>query len=59
MDNLHALIQGQISPQAIDVDQLMTLAKQYTQPESAEYKILELAVNIVLASYLEHAQKQL
>lgn len=59
MQNLQALIQGRISPQAIDLDQLLSLAKTHTQPTSAEYKLLELAINMILASYLEQAQKQL
>ena len=59
MQNLQALIQGRIPPQAIDLDQLIALAQQHTQPTSAEYKLLELALNMVLASYLEQAQKQL
>ena len=59
MQNLQALIQGRIPPQAIDIDQLIALAEQHTQPTSAEYKLLELAINMVLASYLEQAQKQL
>ena len=59
MQNLQALIQGRIAPQAIDLDQLIALAQQHTQPTSAEYKLLELALNMVLASYLEQAQKQL
>ena len=59
MQNLQALIQGRITPQAIDLDQLIASAQQNTQPTSAEYKLLELAINMVLASYLEQAQKQL
>ena len=59
MQNLQALIQGRLTPQAIDLDQLIACAQQYTQPTSAEYKLLELAINMVLASYLEQAQKQL
>ena len=59
MQNLQALIQGRITPQAIDLDQLIAFAQQYTQPTSAEYKLLELALNMILASYLEQAQKQL
>ena len=59
MQNLQALIQGRITPQAIDLDQLIAFEKQYTQPTSGESKFLEMAVNMVLASYLEQAQKQL
>ncbi len=59
MQELQALIQGKIPPQAIKIDKLIMLAEHYSQPASAEYKLLELATNIVLASYLEKAQKYL
>lgn len=59
MQELQALIQGKIPPQTIKIDNLIMLAKHYSQPTSAEYKLLELAINIVLASYLEKAQKHL
>ncbi|WP_353144131.1 hypothetical protein [Acinetobacter pragensis] len=57
MQNLQALIQGKISPQAINIDELIEMAEKYQQPNSAEYKLIELAVNIVLAKYLEKAQQ--
>ncbi|ENU20930.1 hypothetical protein F994_00389 [Acinetobacter bohemicus ANC 3994] len=56
MQELQALIQGKIPPQAINIEQLIVLAERYPKPMSAEYKLLELAINIVLASYLEKAQ---
>lgn len=59
MQELQALIQGKIPPQAINIEQLIVLAERYPKPMSAEYKLLELAINMVLASYLEQAQKQL
>ena len=59
MQELQALIQGKIHPQTIKIDNLIMLAEHYSQPSSAEYKLLELAINIVLASYLEKAQKHL
>ena len=37
--------------------QWLELAKRYPQPQSAEYKLIELALNIVLADYLEKAQQ--
>ncbi len=55
MQELQALIQGKIPPQVINIDDLIALAERYPQPMSAEYKLLELATNIVLASYLEKA----
>ncbi|MEN3979290.1 hypothetical protein [Acinetobacter sp. CWB-B33] len=57
MQNLQALIQGKVSPQAINLDDLIEMAEQHPQPNSAEYKLIELAANIVLAKYLEKAQK--
>ncbi len=59
MQELQALIQGKIPPQTVKIDKLILLAEHYSQPTSAEYKLLELAINIVLASYLEKAQKHL
>ncbi|MGE8539782.1 hypothetical protein [Acinetobacter sp. ANC 3813] len=57
MQNLQALIQGKISPQSINIDELVEMAKKHQQENSAEYKLIEMAVNIVLAKHLEKAQK--
>ena len=57
MHNLQALIQGKISSQSINIDELVELAKKYQQENSAEYRLIELAVNKVLAKQLEKAQK--
>ena len=57
MQQLQALIQRKIPPQSVDVNHLVELAKRYHQPQSAEYKLIELALNIVLADYLEKAQQ--
>ena len=57
MQQLQALIQRRIPPQSVDVNHLVELAKRYPQPQSAEYKLIELALNIVLADYLEKAQQ--
>ena len=57
MQQLQALIQRKIPPQSVDVNHLVELAKRYPQPQSAEYKLNELALNIVLADYLEKAQQ--
>lgn len=59
MQELQALIQGKIPPQTIHIDRLIVLAERHPKPTSAEYKLLEFAINIVLASYLEKAQKHL
>lgn len=56
MQELQALIQGKVSAQMIDIDRLIELAQHYKDPNSAEYKLVELATNIVLAQYLEKAQ---
>ena len=57
MQQLRALIQRKIPPQSVAVNHLVELAKRYPQPQSAEYKLIELALNIVLADYLEKAQQ--
>ena len=57
MQQLQALIQRKIPPQSVDVNHLVELAKRYPQPQSAEYKLIELALNIILADYLEKAQQ--
>ncbi|CAB1208193.1 hypothetical protein [Acinetobacter bouvetii] len=59
MQELQALIQGKIPPQTVKIEHLIALAERYPQTTSAEYKLLELATNIVLASYLEKAHKHL
>ena len=59
MQQLQALIQRKIPPQAIEVSHLIELAKRYPQPQSAEYKLIKLALNIVLADYLEKAQQHI
>ena len=59
MQELQALIQGRIPPQTIHIGRLIVLAERHPTPTSTEYKLLELAINIVLASYLEKAQKNL
>ena len=57
MNELQALIQGKITPQAIPIDLLLDLAARYTDPNSTEYKLIDLATNIVLAKSLEKALK--
>lgn len=59
MQEIQALILGKITPQAIKIDQLLELASQYPNPSSSEYKLIELAVNMVLAHYLEKAHKHI
>ena len=59
MQQLQALIQRKIPPQSVDVNHLVELAKRYPQSQSAEYKLIELALNIVLADYLEKAQQHI
>ena len=59
MQQLQALMQRKIPPQSVDVNRLVELAKRYPQPQSAEYKLIELALNIVLADYLEKAQQHI
>lgn len=55
MQQLQSLIQGHLPPQQVDLQHLLALAEQHTHPASSEYKLLELAINMVLANYLEQA----
>jgi hypothetical protein len=57
MNEVHALIQGKLSPQSMDIQQLMSWAEAYPDPQSREYQLLDLALNMVLATYLEKAHK--
>lgn len=57
MNQLQALIQGKISPQAISVDFLIEMAERYPDPNSTEYKLVELAVNMIMAKSLDRALK--
>ena len=59
MNELQALVHGKIPPQAIPIHSLLALAEQYTDPQSAEYKLIELAANIILAKTLDQALKYL
>ncbi|WP_122898972.1 hypothetical protein [Acinetobacter sp. B51(2017)] len=59
MQELEALLQGQIAPQAVCLDNLVELALLHAQPESTEYEIIDLASNLLLASYLKQAQEYL
>ena len=59
MQDIQALIQGKVAPQTINLDELILVAERYPQHTSTEYKLLEIAANIVLASYLEKAQQHL
>lgn len=54
---LQALIRNEISPQAINIQHLIEMAEKYQNPHSSEYKLVELALNIVLGSYLEKVNK--
>ena len=57
MNQLQALIQVKISPQAISVDFLIEMAERYPDPNSTEYKLVELAVNMIMAKSLDKALK--
>ena len=57
MNELQALVQGKIPPQAISVDFLIEMAERYPDPNSAEYKLVELAVNMIMAKALDQALK--
>jgi len=57
MQELQALIQGKISPLAFNIDYLIEMAEKYPEPQTTEYKLIELATNLVLSAYLEKTQK--
>ncbi|WP_163122192.1 hypothetical protein [Acinetobacter portensis] len=56
---LQALIRNEIPPQAINIQHLIEMAEKYQNPQSSEYKLVELALNIVLGRYLEKVNKLL
>ena len=59
MQELQALLNGQIQPEQICIEQLVALAQQHTLTTTTEYKLLENAVNVVLIHYLKQAQAYL
>ena len=56
---LQALIQNEVPRLAINNQHLVAMSEKYQNPQSSEYKLVELALNIVLGSYLEKANKLL
>lgn len=56
MQEVEAFLQEKISFHQIDVNKLVELTKTYQDPDSQEYKLLELTLNQVLSKYLEIAQ---
>lgn len=56
MQKIKAFLQENISFQELDLDHIIDLTKQYTDSESPEYKLLEIALNQLLSKYLETAQ---
>lgn len=54
---LQALIRNEIPPQSINIDYLFAMSEKYQNPQSSEYKLVELALNIVLGHYLKKANK--
>ncbi len=59
MNELEALLQGQIAPQAVCLNQVVQLAQHYTDPTSTEYAVIDLATNLLLAHYLKQAEEYL
>ncbi|MBH2001096.1 MAG: hypothetical protein I8H98_02380 [Moraxellaceae bacterium] len=59
IQELQALINGEIQPEYICIDKLVALARQHTLTNTPEYKLLENAVDIVLIYYLKQAQAYL
>lgn len=59
MQVLQAIISGQIKPEQIEIEQLIALARQPTSMTRTEYRLLEIAVDMVLIHYLKQAQAYL
>ena len=59
MQALQALIKGRTPPEQICIKPLVTWAKQHTSTTTTEYRLLGIAVNIVLLHYLKQAQAYL
>ena len=59
IQELQSLINGQIQPEQICIEQLVALARQHNLTNTSEYKLLDDAVNIVLIHYLKQAQAYL
>lgn len=57
MQEIQALVRGKIRPEAIRIEHLIELSQQYPDPSSSEYKLIGLALNIVLAQHLDKALK--
>lgn len=56
---LQALIHSEIPPQSVNINHLMEMAERYQNPQSSEYKLVELALNIVIGHYLEKVNELL
>ena len=59
IQELQALINGQIQPEQICIEQLVALVRQHNLTNTPEYKLLDDAVNIVHIYYLKQAQAYL
>lgn len=59
IQELQDLINGQIQPEQICIEQLVALARQHNLTNTSEYKLLDDTVNIVLIHYLKQAQAYL
>ena len=59
IQELQALINGQIQPEQICIEQLVALARQHNLTNTSEYKLLDDAVHTVLIHYLKQAQAYL
>ncbi|MEB3753196.1 hypothetical protein [Acinetobacter sp. MD2(2019)] len=57
MQQLQLFLQEKISLDELDLDQLIECAKQQNNPDSPEYRLLELTLNQILPQYLERAKK--
>lgn len=56
MQQIEDFLKEKISFKEIDLDMLLQLTIQHTDPASHEYKLLELTLNQLLSRYLEIAK---
>ena len=56
MQQIEDFLKEKISFRDVDVEQLIALTHEHQNPQSHEYKLLELTLNQLLSKYLEVAK---
>ncbi len=57
MQQLQEFLQEKIAFDDLDLDHLIEKAREFSDPNSSEYRLLELTLNQLLTQYLEQAKK--